>query len=538
MWRIEPFFSCCVANILLDGGGILRLENLGAKVHRNLNVGKLVEYALKNEGATLTESGALSINTGKYTGRSPSDRFIVDSPSVHDKINWGKVNVPISEEVFEKLYQRIKDYLNKKEVYVFDGFVGADKNYRMPIRVINELAYQNLFSQQLFIKPQEEELNKFLPEFTVVVAPGCVANPEIDGTNSEAYIILNLEKKTVIIGGTKYCGEIKKSIFTVMNYILPLKGVMPMHCSANLGKAGDVALFFGLSGTGKTTLSADDNRMLIGDDEHGWTNDGVFNFEGGCYAKCIRLSKENEPQIWKAIKFGTVVENVVVDETGKPDYDSEEYTENTRAGYPVTYIDNALECGTGGNPSTIVFLTADATGVLPPISKLTKEQAMYHFMAGYTSKLAGTERGIVEPTATFSTCFGAPFMPLSPQTYAELLGKKIDKHDVKVYLVNTGWSGGGYGVGKRMKLAYTRAMVNSAIEGKLDDVQYETDLIFNLAIPKECPEVPSEVLNPSNVWIDKEAYSKAAKKLASDFVDNFKKFKDVSQDIINAGPKI
>lgn len=537
MGRIEPFFACYVANILLDGGGILRLENLGAKVHRNLNVGKLVEYALKNEGAALTETGALSINTGKYTGRSPSDRFIVDSPSVHDKINWGKVNVPINGEVFNKLYERIMTYLKSKEVYVFDGFVGADKNYRMPIRVVNEFAYQNLFAQQLFIKPQDEELNNFQAEFTVIAAPGCAAIPEIDGTNSEAYIIINFEKKVVIIGGTKYCGEIKKSIFSVMNYILPFKGVMPMHCSANVGKSGDVALFFGLSGTGKTTLSADGNRMLIGDDEHGWTDDGVFNFEGGCYAKCIRLSKENEPQIWKAITFGTVLENVVLNEAGIPNYDSEEFTENTRAGYPVTYIDNAVESGTGGNPSTIVFLTADATGVLPPISKLTKEQAMYHFMAGYTSKLAGTERGIVEPTATFSTCFGAPFMPLSPQTYAELLGKRIDRNNAKVYLVNTGWSGGGYGVGKRMKLAYTRAMVNSAIEGKLDNVQYDIDPIFNLSIPKECPEVPSEVLNPRNVWVDKAAYGNAAQKLAKDFVENFKKFSDVSQNIINAGPK-
>lgn len=515
----------------------MKLENLGAKVYRNLNVGKLVEYSLKKEGAALTDTGALSINTGKYTGRSPLDRFIVDSPSVHDQIDWGKVNVPIKVEIFDKLYNRIMGYLKDKEIYVFDGFAGADKNYRMPIRLVNEFAYQNLFAQQLFIKPQDEELNNFQPEFTVIAAPGCLAIPELDGTNSEAFIILNLEKKIIIIGGTKYCGEIKKSIFSVMNYILPFKGVMPMHCSANVGKDGDVALFFGLSGTGKTTLSADSNRMLIGDDEHGWTNAGVFNFEGGCYAKCIRLSKENEPQIWNAIKFGTVLENVVLDETGKPNYDSEEFTENSRAGYPVAYIDNAVEGGTGGNPSTIIFLTADATGVLPPISKLTKEQAMYHFMAGYTSKIAGTERGIIEPTATFSTCFGAPFMPLSPQTYAELLGLKINKYDAKVYLVNTGWSGGGYGVGKRMKLAYTRAMINAAIEGKLDNVDYEIDPIFNLSTPKECPEVPSEVLKPSSVWTDPKAYNEAAQKLAKSFIDNFKKFKGVSQNIIDAGPK-
>jgi phosphoenolpyruvate carboxykinase (ATP) len=506
-------------------------------VYHNLNVGKLVEHSLRKEGATLSETGALCVNTGKYTGRSPSDRFIVDSPSVHDKIDWGKVNVPISPEVFDKLYNKVMEYLKAKEVYVFDGFVGADKNYRMPIRVVNEYAYENLFAQQLFIKPQEDELKGFNPEYTIIAAPGCLADPKADGTNSEAFIILNFEKKLEIIGGTKYCGEIKKSVFTIMNYILPFKGVMPMHCSANIGNAGDVALFFGLSGTGKTTLSADKDRMLIGDDEHGWTDNGVFNFEGGCYAKCIRLSKENEPQIWNAIKFGTVLENVVLDENGAPDYDSEKYTENTRAGYPVTYIDNAVEAGVGGNPSTIIFLTADATGVLPPISRLTKEQAMYHFMAGYTSKLAGTERGIVEPTATFSTCFGAPFMPLSPQTYAELLGKKIDRHNAKVYLVNTGWSGGSYGVGKRMKLSYTRAMVNAAIEGKLDNVEYEVDAMFNLAIPKQCPDVPAEVLNPKNVWADKEAYNKTAQKLAKDFVENFKKFSNVSQNIISAGPK-
>jgi phosphoenolpyruvate carboxykinase (ATP) len=517
---------------------MMRLENLGAKVHHNLNAGKLVEYALKREGAELTDTGALSINTGKYTGRSPSDRFIVDSPSVHDKINWGKVNVPIKEEVFDKLYHKITSYLKEKEVYVFDGFVGADQNYRMPIRVVNEFAYQNLFAQQLFIKPQVGELDNFQPDFTVVAAPGCVANPEIDGTNSEAFIIIHFEKKVVIIGGTKYCGEIKKSLFSVMNYILPFKGVMPMHCSANVGQNGDTALFFGLSGTGKTTLSADKDRMLIGDDEHGWSDHGVFNFEGGCYAKCIKLSAESEPQIWKAIKFGTVLENVVLDDAGIPDYDSDQFTENTRAGYPVSYIDNALESGIGGNPSTIVFLTADATGVLPPIAKLTKEQAMYHFMAGYTSKLAGTERGIVEPTATFSTCFGAPFMPLSPQTYAELLGNKIDMHDVNVYLVNTGWSGGGYGVGNRMKLRYTRAMVNSAIEGKLNHVPYELDPIFNLNIPMECPEVPSEVLNPKNVWKDIAEYDKAAQKLARDFVENFKKFSNVAEEIILAGPRI
>ncbi|MFZ5352718.1 MAG: phosphoenolpyruvate carboxykinase (ATP) [Bacillota bacterium] len=507
-------------------------------MYRNLSVGKLVEHALKNEGAYLTDTGALSVSTGKYTGRSPSDRFIVDSPSVTEHINWGKINVPIDVKKFDNLYSKITHYLKDKNVYVFDGFVGADKEYRMPIRVINEYAFQNLFAQQVFIKPKAGELENFEPEFTVIAAPGCTADPEKDGTNSEAYIILDFEKRIVLIGGTKYCGEIKKSIFTVMNYILPFKGVMPMHCSANVGEAGDVALFFGLSGTGKTTLSADKGRRLIGDDEHGWTKNGVFNFEGGCYAKCIKLSKENEPQIWNAIRFGTVLENVVCDEeTGTADYDSEQLTENTRAGYPVTYIDNAVEEGTGGNPSTIVFLTADATGVLPPVARLTKEQAMYHFMAGYTSKLAGTERGIVEPTATFSTCFGAPFMPLRPQVYAELLGKKIDEHNAKVYLVNTGWSGGQYGVGKRMKLPYTRAMVNAAISGQLDNAAFENDPIFKVAIPKECPGVPAEVLNPRNVWENKEEFDRMAKKLAKDFMDNFEKFKGVSEEIRNAGPQ-
>lgn len=519
------------------GGGIVKLDNLGAKVHRNLTVGKLVETALRKEGAVLTNTGALSINTGKYTGRSPGDRFIVDEPSIHDKIDWGKVNVPISSEKFENLYNKVLGYIKDKELFVFDGFVGADKNYRMPIRVVNEYACQNLFAQQLFIKPKAGELEGFKPEYTVIAAPGCLADPAADGTNSEAFIILNFAKKIVIIGGSKYCGEIKKSLFTVMNFILPLKGVMPMHCSANIGEDGDVALFFGLSGTGKTTLSADKGRRLVGDDEHGWTADGVFNFEGGCYAKCIKLSKENEPQIWNAIRFGTVVENVVLDpETGVPDYDSEQFTENTRAGYPVTYIDNSVEEGVGGNPSTIVFLTADATGVLPPISRLTKEQAMYHFMSGYTSKVAGTERGIVEPTATFSTCFGAPFMPMKPQVYAELLGKKIDENNARVFLVNTGWSGGSYGVGKRMKLSYTRAMVNAAISGELNKVKSDIDPIFGVAVPTECPEVPAEVLKPVNVWQDKAEYEKTALKLAKDFNANFQKFKGVSEDIVKAGP--
>lgn len=514
---------------------MLNLENLGSKIYRNLPVSKLVEQSLKNEGAELTDTGALSINTGKYTGRSPEDRFVVNTSDVAENINWGKVNVSFDSEKFDGLHKKITAYIKDKELYVFDGFVGADPDHRLAVRVINEFAAHNMFVQQLFITPSEEELVNFVPGFTIISAPDCLADPKEDGTNSEAYVILNFEKKMVIIGGTRYCGEMKKAMFSVMNYILPLKGVMPMHCSANIGEKGDVALFFGLSGTGKTTLSADPKRMLIGDDEHGWTEKGVFNFEGGCYAKCINLKKENEPQIWNAIRFGTVVENLVIDPvTGVPDYSSEKFTENTRAGYPVEFIDNAVPSGMGGHPNTIVFLTADAYGVLPPIAKLTKSQAMYHFMAGYTSKLAGTERGITTPTATFSTCFGGPFMPLRPQVYAELLGKKIDDHGAQVFLVNTGWNG----TGNRMKLSYTRAMINAALEGKLSNVEYVNDPIFQVAVPCECPEVPSEILKPINTWEDKTAYEKTAKKLAADFAENFKKFSGVSEEIKKAGPLV
>ncbi len=524
-----------VKKIIFQEAYDLELNNVGFKVFKNLPVSKLVEHAIKSENAELTNTGALCINTGKYTGRSPDDRFVVNTPSVADKVDWGKVNVPFEKEKYEKLLGKIESYIKNKNLYVFDGFVGADLDNRLSVRVINEFASHNLFVQQLFIKPTEEELKKFEPDFTIISAPDCLAVPEENGTNSEAYVILNLEDKKIIIGGTRYCGEMKKSIFSVMNYILPQKGIMPMHCSANKGEKDDVALFFGLSGTGKTTLSADPTRKLIGDDEHGWSDKGVFNFEGGCYAKCINLNKENEPQIWDAIRFGTIVENLVIDPiTGVPDYTSEKYTENTRAGYPINYIDNADLSGQGGHPKCIIFLTADASGILPPISKLTKEQAMYHFMSGYTSKLAGTERGITAPTATFSTCFGAPFMPLRPQVYAELLGKKINEHEASVFLVNTGWNG----TGKRMKISYTRAMVNAAIEGKLENVDYDVDSIFNLFVPKECPGVPSEVLNPINSWENKEDYQASAIKLAGSFKKNFEKFKNVSDSILNAGPTI
>lgn len=509
-----------------------------SKVYKNLSVCKLIEHAVKKGEGNITSNGALNLNTGKYTGRSPRDRFIVDQESVHDDINWGKINIPIKQEAFDTIFLRLLAYLQKKDIYVFDGFAGADRRFSVPVRFINEMASGNLFVHQLFIRPSGEELENFNPEFTVIAVPGFRANPSVDKTNSEAFVIINFEKKMVIIGGTMYCGEMKKSIFSVMNYLLPKKGVLPMHCSANIGQNGDVALFFGLSGTGKTTLSADPNRRLIGDDEHGWSEDGVFNFEGGCYAKCINLSKENEPQIWDAIRFGTLIENIVVNENGVPDYCDSSFTENTRAAYPVEYIPGAVIEGKGGQPSTIVFLTADAFGVLPPISKLNKEQAMYHFMSGYTSKLAGTERGIVEPEATFSACFGEPFMPMNPSYYANMLGEKIDKYNAEVYLVNTGWAGGPYGIGNRMKLSYTRAMVTAAINGELKNVEYEEHPIFKINMPKECSNVPSEILNPINTWKDNNEYYKYANELAEKFNRNFEKFKEVSDEIKNACPVV
>lgn len=508
------------------------------KTQFNLSVPQLVEAAITRGEAMLTASGALRAETGKYTGRSPKDKYIVQESSIQDKIAWGPVNQPIDEAKYDKLYQDVMEYLNGKELFVFDGFAGADTTYRLPIRIVNEYAWHNLFVHQLFVRPTEEELRSHVPGFTVIAAPGFEANPVVHGTNSETFIIVNFSKKTVLIGGTKYAGEMKKSIFSVMNYLLPEQGVLSMHCSSNVGEKGDVALFFGLSGTGKTTLSADPERRLIGDDEHGWSDQGVFNIEGGCYAKCINLTEEKEPQIWNAIKFGAVLENVVVDKDSRiPDYDNGTLTENTRAAYPVDFIPGAMIPGAAGHPQTIVFLTADAFGVLPPVSKLTKEQAMYHFLSGYTSKLAGTERGVTEPEATFSTCFGAPFLPLQPSVYAEMLGEKISKHNAQVYLVNTGWSGGSYGVGKRMNLAYTRAMVTSAINGSLNEVEFAVDPIFGLAVPTEVPGVPSEVLMPRNTWENKEEYDQKAKDLASRFVKNFEKFQGVAKEIVEAGPK-
>ena len=510
-----------------------------SKIHRNLSVEKLLEAATQKNEGMITSTGSLSVKTGKYTGRSPDDRFIVFDDLTHDKVHWAKVNKQIPTETFEKLSQKMKKFVDGKELYIFDGFVGADPENRLPIRVINDHAWQSLFVHQLLIRPSATELESHEPEFNIICINDFEAIPEVDGTSSNAFILINLSKKLVLIGTTNYAGEIKKAIFSVMNFILPSKGVFPMHCSANIGKDGDTSLFFGLSGTGKTSLSADPQRMLIGDDEHGWSDKGIFNFEGGCYAKCINLKEKHEPQIWNAVKNGAVLENVVINkESLKPDFDDGSLTENTRAAYPLDYIPGAVIPSVGGNPKVIIFLTADAMGVLPPLAKLSKNAAMFHFMSGYTSKLAGTEIGVKEPKAVFSKCFGAPFMPRPASVYAEMLGEKISKHNTSVYLINTGWSGGPYGVGERIKIEYSRAMVTAALTGSLDIVKFSHNDIFNLDVPTECPNVPSEVLEPRNMWIDKDAYDLSAKKLAQMFVDNFKKFENVSNEIRLAGPKI
>ncbi|MGI6193310.1 MAG: phosphoenolpyruvate carboxykinase (ATP) [Christensenellales bacterium] len=520
---------------------VAALEKLGIinpkAVYRNLSPARLVEQALRRGEGRLSATGALVVTTGKYTGRSPNDKYTVDTPDVHDEIDWGKVNVPMSEDTYQNIKKRIFAYLQGREIFVFDGFAGADPKYSKRFRVVNELASQNLFIHQLLIRPTEEQLVGYEPDFTIVAAPGFNCIPEVDGTRSEAAIIVNFKERMVLICGSQYNGEIKKSVFSVMNYILPKEGVFPMHCSANVGADGDVAIFFGLSGTGKTTLSADPDRRLIGDDEHGWSDDGVFNMEGGCFAKCINLTHENEPQIYDAIRFGSLVENVVMDdETREFDFFDASITENTRVGYPVEFIPNCLIPGHAGHPKTVIFLTADAFGVLPPISKLTREQAKYHFVSGYTSKLAGTERGVKEPQTTFSTCFGAPFLPLHPSVYADMLGKKIDEHDTHVYLVNTGWSGGPYGVGKRMSIKHTRAMVSAALNGELEKVEFVPHPVFKVLIPTSCPGVPAEVLDPRKTWEDKAAYDAAAKDLAARFAKNFAKYDNMPKEIVEAGP--
>ncbi|MBM3895564.1 MAG: phosphoenolpyruvate carboxykinase (ATP) [Thaumarchaeota archaeon] len=510
-----------------------------SKVYRNLYPTKLVELAVQKNEGMVTSTGSLSVKTGKYTGRSPEDRFIVYDDETHDTVDWGKINQQFPPGKFDKIFAKMKKFVEGKEIFVFDGFVGADRENRLSIRVINDHAWQSLFARQLFVRPTQGELEHHEPEFTLICLNDFESIQEIDGTSSNIFIMINMSKKLVLIGGTSYAGEMKKSMFSVMNYILPTRNVFPMHCSANIGKNGDTALFFGLSGTGKTSLSADPNRMLIGDDEHGWSDNGVFNFEGGCYAKCINLNPEAEPQIWNAIKSGAVLENVIIDkQTLKPNFDDASLTENTRAAYPLDYIPGAVIPSVGGHPKVIVFLTADALGVLPPVSKLTNEGAMYHFLSGYTSKLAGTERGIKEPKATFSACFGAPFMPRPAAVYAKMLGEKIKQYNTTVYLINTGWSGGPYGVGKRINIKYSRAMVTAALTGELDGVKYRHNELFNLDIPTKCTNVPSDILDPKNTWIDKDSYELSAKKLAQMFVDNFDKFKDIPKEIRNAGPKI
>ncbi|HLO26296.1 MAG TPA: phosphoenolpyruvate carboxykinase (ATP) [Geobacteraceae bacterium] len=489
---------------------------------------ELYEQIVKRGEGLVTHQGAVAVKTGHYTGRAANEKFIVDEPSCRDHINWGKVNRPFDPGKFDDLYRRMLAYMHGKDLFVQDCFAGASPEHRLPIRVITERAWHSLFARNMFIRATPEELDAHKPGFTVIDLPSFHAIPAVDGTNTETFIIINFAKRVIIIGGTGYAGEIKKSIFTILNYLLPHdKRILSMHCSANAGNTGDVAIFFGLSGTGKTTLSADPKRALIGDDEHGWDDAGVFNFEGGCYAKIISLSRESEPEIYETTrKFGTILENVAIDTISRRvDLNDESFTENTRASYPITHIPNVVRSGSGGHPDNVIMLTCDAFGVLPPIARLTPEQAMYHFLSGYTAKVAGTEAGITEPQAAFSTCFGAPFMVLHPSVYAELLREKIAKHQVSCWLVNTGWSGGGYGVGSRMKIAYSRALVNAAIDGTLAAGEFEKEPFFGLMIPKACPGVPSEVLNPRNVWTNKAGYDETARGLGERFRKNFEQYR-------------
>jgi phosphoenolpyruvate carboxykinase (ATP) len=519
----------------LDNHGIVNVND----IYWNLSTPALYEEAVRRREGLVAHLGPLIVRTGHHTGRSPNDKFIVREPSSQDIIWWGDVNRPFDPERFDQLYARLLAYLQLKDVFVQDCFAGADPKYQIPIRVITESAWHSLFARNLFIQAELEQYADFVPEFTIINTPRFHAVPSIDGTNSEVYIIVHFGKKLVVIGGSSYAGEIKKSVFTILNYLLPLEHVLSMHCSANVGEDDDVALFFGLSGTGKTTLSADPHRRLIGDDEHGWSDQGIFNFEGGCYAKVIRLSAEAEPEIYQTTRrFGTILENVAIDTSiRRIDLDDDTLTENTRAAYPITHIPNCVRSGMAGHPNNIIFLTADAFGVMPPIAKLTPQQAMYHFLSGYTAKVAGTEKGVVEPQATFSTCFGAPFMALHPTVYAKLLGEKIEQHGVQCWLINTGWTGGSYGVGHRMKIAYTRAMVNAALDGELEGVSFEPDPNFGVYVPDACCNVPDKVLWPRNTWKDKAAYDQQARRLARMFIENFQQFeKAVPEDIRTAGP--
>ncbi|MBI3680537.1 MAG: phosphoenolpyruvate carboxykinase (ATP) [Acidobacteria bacterium] len=509
-----------------------------ATAYWNLTAAQLIEQALARGEGRLAANGALVVETGQFTGRSPKDKFVVRQTETEAAVDWGAVNQPMPEEHFERLYLRLMAFLQGRDVFVQDCFGGADPSYTLPIRVITQKAWHSLFARQLFVRPPDGAAENHIPEFTLFFAPDFQADPQVDGSHTETCIVINFRKRMVIIAGTHYAGEMKKSVFTILNYLLPERGVFPMHCSANVGAEGNVALFFGLSGTGKTTLSADSTRRLIGDDEHGWSDAGVFNFEGGCYAKCIRLSQEKEPQIWNAIRFGSVLENVVVDDATRAcDYDSDSITENTRAAYPVDFIDNAVIPGAAGHPTQVVFLTADAFGVLPPISRLTPEQAMYHFLSGYTAKVAGTERGLgKEPQATFSSCFGAPFLPRHPSVYAQMLGERLLRYGVGCWLVNTGWAGGPFGVGQRMSLPYTRAMVRAAVEGRLDRSPVEPHPVFQVLVPKFCTGVPPELLDARGQWSDKAAYDRAAADLSGRFRKNFEKFGKISKEILEAAP--
>jgi len=529
---------------LFDWGRAVSQHGLGnqglneyCEAYWNLDPAALYEHSLKAGTAQLAEGGALVVLTGEHTGRAPRDKFIVDEPTSREHIWWGDVNAAISEAHFARLYAKMQAHFAERDLFVQDLYAGSDPAYRLAVRVVSESAWHSLFAQNMFLIPSAEERQDFEPQFSVLHAPSLQADPERDGTNSPVFIVVNLARRLVLIGGTHYAGEIKKSVFSVLNYLLPERDVLPMHCSANIGPAGDTAIFFGLSGTGKTTLSADSTRRLIGDDEHGWSDVGVFNFEGGCYAKVIRLSPEAEPEIFATTRrYGTILENVVMDpETRRLDLDDGRYTENTRASYPLEFIPNFSESGQGGQPQNIVMLTADAFGVLPPISRLSPDQAMYHFLSGYTARVAGTEKGLgAEPDATFSTCFGAPFMPRHPSVYAEMLRDKMRRTGAKCWLVNTGWTGGAYGVGQRMAIAHTRAMVRAALDGRLAEVPTAEHPDFGLLFPASCPDVPASVLDPRSTWPDKRAYDQTARELTRRFESNFKQFEAYVDESVRA----
>jgi phosphoenolpyruvate carboxykinase (ATP) len=521
------------------------LINLGLKftkdIHYQLTPEELTEQTVQRGQGSICSTGALVINTGEFSGRCPEDKFTVKDAITENTVNWNNFNIPIEPKYFDQLYNKMMAYLADKEIWVRDGFACSDSNYRLNIRTINENPWSNLFVHNMFLRPSENQLENFKADWHIIQSPGFIADPKIDGTRQHNFAIVNFTKRTILIGGTGYTGEMKKGIFSVLNYILPHdKNVLSMHCSANIGKEGDTAIFFGLSGTGKTTLSADPLRQLIGDDEHGWTTDTIFNFEGGCYAKTIDLTEEKEPEIFRAIKTGALVENVpFIEGTNQLDLSSKKISPNTRVSYPLHFISNAIEPSIGKIPKNIFFLTCDSYGVFPPISKLTPGQAMYQFISGYTAKIAGTEAGVVEPKSTFSACFGAPFLPLHPGKYAEMLGNKMKENKVNVWMINTGWSGGAFGVGKRMKLDFTRSMITAALEGKLDNVEFEAHPVFGMMIPTTCPNVPTEILNPRNTWTDKTAYDGMAINLANQFIKNFEKYASgVTAEILSAAPKV